>query len=688
MNIFSSEPNQTKPNRARPPSDNQLPYNPRPKNCPTLSRADLIVFKKGCLYLSFFTQTPEPTTLRLLILWQINFLRRSSEFLLDSGELRLQFHVFSFIRSIFPEICRSSTTPLQFMAAVLASGNESSWGQSSAVGLMAKLPYSNPHLKNPKPNPNPKNKHKFNTANGQHADDSTVVTQTTSDDAYSFNQRSVEGTSRNGFNHGGYISFNLASCSNSELSELKQRLVAELERIRNLNNQIDSGQLQPRSHGKIKKLSGSKRPFPCGSKKDLKGLCQTSEFENGHMSGNGKEGLMKMCRQVLTKLMKHKFGWVFNKPVDAVALGLHDYHRIIKQPMDLGTVKGNLAKGLFVSPVDFAADVRLTFNNALLYNPKTDEVNGMAEQLLGIFEDMFRPIQEKIGGDRKEEDRGFVGDELQGSSWSQIPTPERVKKSETSPKPPISNKKDQMQSGSSASNPSNSPLNPAPVQSPVPSPSSMPAPPGKPVAVRGSSTKQPKPKAKDPNKREMSMEEKQKLGIGLQSLPQEKMPQLVQIIGKRNEHLAQEGDEIELDIEALDTETLWELDRFVTNWKKMASKTKRQALMSNNSAGAGTITTTSAEADRGPMRERTDLTKKPKKGEAGDEDVDIDDDMPATNFPSVEIEKDEGGYDQNHGHANSSSSGSSGSSSDSSSSSDSGSGSSSGSDSDADDAQS
>ena len=94
--------------------------------------------------------------------------------------------------------------------------------------------------------------------------------------------------------------------------------------------------------------------------------------------------------------------------------------------------------------------------------------------------------------------------------------------------------------------------------------------------------KQPKPKAKDPNKREMSMEEKHRLGIGLQNLPQEKMEQVVQIIKKRNGHLKQDGDEIELDIEAVDTETLWELDRFVTNWKKMVSKIKRQALMNTN----------------------------------------------------------------------------------------------------------
>ena len=33
------------------------------------------------------------------------------------------------------------------------------------------------------------------------------------------------------------------------------------------------------------------------------------------------------------------FAWPFLKPVDAKELGLHDYHNVIKKPMDLGTVK-------------------------------------------------------------------------------------------------------------------------------------------------------------------------------------------------------------------------------------------------------------------------------------------------------------------------------------------------------------
>ncbi|KAK0601053.1 hypothetical protein LWI29_020900 [Acer saccharum] len=85
-----------------------------------------------------------------------------------------------------------------------------------------------------------------------------------------------------------------------------------------------------------------------------------------------------------------------------------------------------------------------------------------------------------------------------------------------------------------------------------------------------------KPKAKDPNKREMSTEERQELGIGFQSLSSEKIGHMVDILTKRNRNL-RDKDEFEVDLEDLDTETLWELDRFVTNYKKI----ERQALMSH-----------------------------------------------------------------------------------------------------------
>ncbi|KAH6811743.1 global transcription factor group E7 [Perilla frutescens var. frutescens] len=621
-------------------------------------------------------------------------------------------------------------------SAVIASQNESSWAH------MGKIPY---HL-NANPNPKKKPKQHHNAAaNGiaGHYRESPAVTQTVSDDAYSFNQTS---TSRDAGNYGRYLTFNVESCSKSELLELRKRLSTELEQIRDLQNRINSGQFcnagNPRSQAKFKKHPGKERPVAAiGSVLERQG----NGFHDGISDAVDFGALLKECSQIVTKLLRNKFAYIFKAPVNAAALGLHDYHQIVKKPMDLGTVKANLAKNLYRAPREFADDVRLTFNNALLYNPKHDPVHGMALEMLARFEEFFRPIQQKIDScvkqRREREIQEFRGnedapfhrnDELQGNSWSNHNQSrvspfrgKKVKKQKTSPlqAPPQFTRKIErmqmpvqdrmqmpvqdrmqmpMQAHSSASTSSNPPplaSNHQPKQELIPSPVRAPLQPKDQKAGRSVPTvKQPKPKAKDPNKREMSMEEKQKLGIGLQSLPQEKMPQLVQIIKKRNEHLAQDGDEIELDIEALDTETLWELDRFVTNYKKMVSKTKRQALMMSNDPAGGIAAPSSptAEADMDHLSDKNEESPRKLKDNE-EEDVDIDDDMPATSFPPVMIEKDEGagvvvGSGQGHhdggGNASSSSSGSGSSSSSSSSSSGSDSGSSSGSDSDADDAQS
>lgn len=51
---------------------------------------------------------------------------------------------------------------------------------------------------------------------------------------------------------------------------------------------------------------------------------------------------LRYCNGVLKDLLSKKhaaYAWPFYKPVDASTLGLHDYHDIIKQPMDLSTIK-------------------------------------------------------------------------------------------------------------------------------------------------------------------------------------------------------------------------------------------------------------------------------------------------------------------------------------------------------------
>ncbi|XP_038899184.1 transcription factor GTE9-like isoform X2 [Benincasa hispida] len=106
--------------------------------------------------------------------------------------------------------------------------------------------------------------------------------------------------------------------------------------------------------------------------------------------------LMKQCEQLLKRVMSHQYAWVFNTPVDVVKLNLPDYFTIIKHPMDLGTVKSKLSSGAYSSPLDFLADVRLTFSNAMTYNPPGNDVHIMADVLNSYFDMRWKAIEKKL----------------------------------------------------------------------------------------------------------------------------------------------------------------------------------------------------------------------------------------------------------------------------------------------------
>ena len=88
---------------------------------------------------------------------------------------------------------------------------------------------------------------------------------------------------------------------------------------------------------------------------------------------------------LLRILMAHQHGWVFNTPVDPVELGLPDYFQVIKRPMDLGTIKKRLENGCYSTIEGFQADVLLTFDNAMQYNPDGSVVHNMAKEMRTKF---------------------------------------------------------------------------------------------------------------------------------------------------------------------------------------------------------------------------------------------------------------------------------------------------------------
>ncbi|KAI9312583.1 hypothetical protein BX666DRAFT_1984486 [Dichotomocladium elegans] len=76
----------------------------------------------------------------------------------------------------------------------------------------------------------------------------------------------------------------------------------------------------------------------------------------------------KMCRRILSKIMRHRSAIAFLQPVDEDLDGAHGYYKIIKRPMDLGKIKRNLEKGVYNTYLELENDIRLMLNNCFAYN--------------------------------------------------------------------------------------------------------------------------------------------------------------------------------------------------------------------------------------------------------------------------------------------------------------------------------
>ncbi|KAK2969803.1 hypothetical protein RJ640_028083 [Escallonia rubra] len=198
----------------------------------------------------------------------------------------------------------------------------------------------------------------------------------------------------------------LLKLSHSERKGLVRCLRAELEQIRALqkktrvvskaepgfpSSKISSLSKLTRRPGETDNAASCKgRGWNRGTSGKFESATQTPETITSYAMG------MKQCENMLKNLMSHKHGWVFNEPVDVVKLNLPDYLTVIKHPMDLGTIRSKIATRQYSSPLEFIADVRLTFANAMTYNPPGNDVHVMAGTLSKIFEARCKNIEKKL----------------------------------------------------------------------------------------------------------------------------------------------------------------------------------------------------------------------------------------------------------------------------------------------------
>ncbi|GLD95036.1 hypothetical protein PINS_up003661 [Pythium insidiosum] len=110
------------------------------------------------------------------------------------------------------------------------------------------------------------------------------------------------------------------------------------------------------------------------------------------------------CEIVRQTLYMQNNSAPFNSPVDTTIKGLEDYTQIVQQPMDLGTIRRKIQDGSYEATDghnEFAADVRLVWDNCVLYNGEDSDIGRAALSLSDIFEQDFgRLVIGRIGANK------------------------------------------------------------------------------------------------------------------------------------------------------------------------------------------------------------------------------------------------------------------------------------------------
>ncbi|XP_018614869.1 bromodomain-containing protein 3b isoform X12 [Scleropages formosus] len=364
------------------------------------------------------------------------------------------------------------------------------------------------------------------------------------------------------------------------------------------------------------------------------------DLEDGEVPQHaGKKGKLtehlKYCDSILKEMLSKKhaaYAWPFYKPVDAEALELHDYHEIIKHPMDLSTVKKKMDSREYQDAQSFAADIRLMFSNCYKYNPPDHEVVAMARKLQDVFEMRFAKMPDEpaeltppsapptsavvskstesseSSGDTSssdssdsEEERATRLAELQEqlkavheqlAALSQAPVSKPKKKKEKKEKEKDKKKKDKEKDKDKHNK-----AKPEDEKKPKSTQQSKPAQQKKAPARKANSTvtasRQPKKgksgaanyESDEEDSLPMTYDEKRQLSLDINRLPGEKLGRVVHIIQSREPSLRDSNpDEIEIDFETLKPSTLRELERYV---KSCLQKKQRKPLQKAGSAQGG-----------------------------------------------------------------------------------------------------
>lgn len=172
--------------------------------------------------------------------------------------------------------------------------------------------------------------------------------------------------------------------------------------------------------------------------KPKNGIVQPPTIPPPERPGRNTNQLVFLLEKVLNAIWNHKLTESFREPVDAKKLKLPNYHKKIKWPMDLGTIKKRLENQYYCSSSEAIDDFKKIFENCYSYNHPGSEVIVIAKKLEKMFNTKIAQMP-KDEVSQKVDRRKTVHfapdvdiDTDDGLTYPYTPTPAKLRKEEKS----------------------------------------------------------------------------------------------------------------------------------------------------------------------------------------------------------------------------------------------------------------
>lgn len=109
-----------------------------------------------------------------------------------------------------------------------------------------------------------------------------------------------------------------------------------------------------------------------------------------------RTNVLEDLKTVLNYIWRSRWSYHFRNPVDAINLGVPDYHTIVKRPMDLNTIKKRLQNNYYWEAEEALQDFDLVFDNCMHYNMEGTPVYQAGKELKNAFYNRLATIDLSI----------------------------------------------------------------------------------------------------------------------------------------------------------------------------------------------------------------------------------------------------------------------------------------------------